>query len=165
MRMPYQAKVARNVLKDCRYALTELRDDALAKVRNDPGAAYRVRWFGALAMLRAVGHVLRKVDAKSSPHMASANSAWWDNLKLTRLAIWEFIDDDRDALLKEYDYRAAQNVTVTVGGPTVYTYEMRGGPFSGQDQRDVYQLAIEWWDQQLAHIETEAARIAGISPS
>jgi hypothetical protein len=115
--MPYEAKAARNVLDDCRYALTELR--------NDPqGAAYRVRWFGALAMLRAVGHVLRKVDAKSSPHLEQANSAWWDNLQIARPAIWQFIDDDRNALLKEYDYRAAQNVTVRIGGPTIYTYGM-----------------------------------------
>jgi hypothetical protein len=154
--MPYRAKVARNVLDDCRYALTELR--------NDPqGAAYRVRWFGAIAMLRAVWHVLKKVDAKSHPEIREAFSDWCkklDDTKPNPPIYWQFIVSDRDALLKEYDYRGAQNVTVTIGGPTIYTYGMRGGPFHGQDQRDVYQQAIGWWEQQLTDIETDAGRWA-----
>ena len=168
--MPYEAKMARMVLEDCRYALTELR--------NDPqGPAWRIRWFGAVAMLRAVGHVLEKVDAKSCPELKKANDDWWTDLKSTKpnpAIFWQFIDTDRDAILKEYDHRAGQSVTimsgvtqydlrtgqemtVTPGGPTTFTYEIHGGPFDGRDPRDVVRQAIEWWDQELTAIEKDAA--------
>ena len=154
--MPYEAKMARNVLEDCRHALTELR--------NDPqGPAWRVRWFGTLAMLRAVGHVLEKVDAKSCPELKEANNDWWKDLKSTKpnpAIFWQFIDSDRDAILKEYDHRAGQSVTVTPGRPPIYTYKIHGGPFDGQDPRDVVQKVIEWLEQELTKIEIDVSRRA-----
>lgn len=153
--MLYEAKMARVVLEDCRWALAELRADP-------PGRAWRIRWFGALAMLRAVGHVLERIDKKSSPEMKEAISDWWNNLKSTKpypAVFWEFIDRERDAILKEYKYRAAQNTTVHLGtGSITYTYDIHDGPFDGQDPRDVVQQAIEWWEQQLAGIEAGAKR-------
>jgi hypothetical protein len=169
--MPYEAKMARMVLEDCRYALTELR--------NDPqGPAWRVRWFGTLAMLRTVGYVLDKEDAKSCPEMREAIDASWK--KLRRKAIFrQFIKLDRDAIVHQYDHRAGQGViitpgfaeynrigqTITTGGPTTYTYKIHGGPFDGQDPRDVVQKVIEWWDQEVTKIETDARRraVAGSS--
>jgi hypothetical protein len=155
--MLHEAKRARTLLEDCRYALAELRSDP-------QGRAWRIRWFGTLAMLRAVGHVLNKVDAKSCSNMKKANSDWWKNLNNTKpnpAIFWKFIDSDRDLIVKEYDHRAAQDVTVNLGsGDVTYTYAMRGGPFDGEDPRDVVQKAIDWWEHELTEIETDAARRA-----
>jgi hypothetical protein len=103
--------------------------------------------------------------------------ASWSNLK--KKAIFrEFIDSGRDAILKEYDFRVGQGVTVRPGtgtydlrtgqrgtaapsGPTTYHYAIHGGPSDGQDPRNVVQAAIQWWEQELAAIEADAERGAG----
>jgi hypothetical protein len=67
-------------------------------------------------MLRAVGHVLKNVDSKSCPEIGRANARWWKSLNSAKPepAIWRFIKDDRDAVLKEYQYRVAQDTTITL---------------------------------------------------
>jgi hypothetical protein len=160
MRMPYEAKRARIVLHDCRHALTELRKDP-------QGAEWRFRWCGTLVLLRTVGYVLKDVDAKLCPEIDEARSVWWGKIKSTKAKqeppiFWQFIDRDRHAIVHQYVYRTGQGVTVTTGGgPTTYTYKMHGGPFDGQDPRDVVRKAIEWWDQQLTDIERDAERRVG----
>ena len=84
---------------------------------------------------------------------------------------WEFIKEDRDALLKEYRFRAEQGVirlSGAIGGAPLGTmpmgtayrdvpsYRMKGGPFGGMVQRAVVQKAIDWWAEQLDEINTRA---------
>jgi hypothetical protein len=73
-----------------------------------------------------------------------------------------FIDNDRDLLLKQYDFcSVAQNVTVKLGdATTVTTYEMLSPPFHGQQPRDVVQNAIKWWERELTEVEKEAERLS-----
>jgi hypothetical protein len=164
--------MARMVLDDCGYALAELR--------NDPrGQAWRIRWFGILALLGTVGYVLETVDAQACPEIREARRDWLNKLKLKKPdppIYWWFISKGRDLIVHHYKLRAGQGVApirtgttrydlrtgqeeiIAPGGPVTYTYEIHGGPFDGQDQRDVVQKAIEWWQQQLTDIEADARR-------
>ena len=51
---------AREVLGDCESLLADL-------AREPPDALWRPKWAGLVALLRAVGHVLDKIDGAGSP--------------------------------------------------------------------------------------------------
>jgi hypothetical protein len=84
---------------------------------------------------------------------------------------WDFIDHDRNQLLKEADLTVGQSAEVFLSGgtiprhaplpppplPPIYTYHMNSGTFAGQDPRDLVRDAIEWWEKQLDDIEQKAA--------
>ncbi|WP_156478836.1 hypothetical protein [Alcanivorax sp. NBRC 102028] len=53
---------AEKVLADCKKAVE------LMEAEENPDS-FRVLWVACLALLRSVGHVLKKVDGKSSPEM------------------------------------------------------------------------------------------------
>ncbi len=87
---------ANDVLDDCRRALAladEVRDEL----------DFRVHWVALLALLRAVGHVLAKVDAASSPAMQTAVDDRWEEWRRNRREhriFWEFIEVERNSVLK-----------------------------------------------------------------
>lgn len=161
----------RAILDDCRHILSELR-------QNPREASWRPRWFAALVMLRAVGHVLER-ETKSSTVAAvrAAAQRWWNNIKQSEpepAIFWQFIYDDRNELLKEYSFtptkspgrltrregrRSSANVMFLFSplGVDMFaerpSYEMALSPFIGRDARDVVDEAIQWWDQQLQAIE------------
>jgi hypothetical protein len=159
---------ARLALQDARAALDELR-------AGPTGLVWRVRWAAAVALLRSVGHVLDKVDGTRNAAMAAAVRAKFAALKATRpepVIFWEFIDAERNNLLKEYRTAAKQNVTIrpgtlhlnlrtgeqssTPGLPALYEHVMSEGPFEGQDPRDVVAKAIEWWVSYLDEVDKAA---------
>jgi hypothetical protein len=147
---------ARIVLEDCRGALDDLDDKYKLQ-----GSKWRRRWAATLALLRAVGNVLKNVDKKSDSKLSDAIQMKWkdqENSKPNPAIFWEFIKKERDQLLKEYTTHAGQGVTVRIGHPegSVCSYRMQGGPFKGRDPRDVVREAIEWWDNYLKEIETMA---------
>ncbi len=72
--MPRQARI---VLQDCEFALRELRSTV-----NPP--QWRTRWVATVACLRAVGHVLQKVDATASPEAAATINRAWVALRATK---------------------------------------------------------------------------------
>jgi len=161
---------ARIVLNDCRVALTLLEDETdLQK--------WRILWAGAVALLRAVGHVLDKVDG-SNPiikRVAKDSFLRWKTEEEHRI-FTEFIDKERNILLKEYNsdvhpleeipmaleavlqpLNGGDPITVTLGdiinlGENIYR-PMLEGPWQGTDSRDLYKEAIEWWEQQLDFID------------
>jgi hypothetical protein len=129
----------------------------------------------AVALSRTVGHVLDKVDGERSPQLRAAVDAAFEELKAASpepQIFWEFIKQERDNLLKVYEFGVQQNVTVRPGapwfnlatgesgsvggGPTTYEHLVRGGPFAGQDPRDVVQQAIDWWKGYLADVDRRA---------
>jgi len=165
---PFDAALARAVLADCEAALHVLKG-------NPRGVYWRLAWCSALTLLRAVGHVLeyemRSPDAV--PEMREAWRAWWKRVgdaKADHPIFWDFIRNDRNALLKEYRFTAEQGIiiqgalnTVPLGSVPLNgnvaepTYLMKDGPFAGCDQRDLVQKAIAWWDRQLEEIALRAA--------
>ena len=146
---------ARAVLTDAKLALDMLEDE------RDPDK-FRVLWVASMSLLRAVGHVLHKVDAESNSRLsdavASAFSSWKNN-RHAHAIFWDFIEEERNNVLKQYELGFfGDPVDLNVDGQ-IYTLgenlfcPMVDGPFAGEDCRDVFQAAIAWWDDQLADIE------------
>lgn len=156
---------AREVLEDCRGALTELSDGV-------HGRQWRRRWLVAVVLLRAVNHVLDKVDGESTPAYRAAVSKWWTRMKTTKpdpAIYWQFIEDERNNIIKQYRTVAGQGVTVRLGGielnlhtgeqsadppgPAIYHYTINSGPFAGREQRSLLAEAIAWWERELDTID------------
>jgi len=143
---------ARQVLQDCRHARSQLVDGLM-------GRDWRLRWITAVILLRSVGYVLKKVDAKRSPKLRGVVDEMWErsnNSKPEPEILWEFIERDRDLILKEYEVRAGQGVVLTPGEPTKFLYTMKSGAFAGHDQRDVIDRAIAWWEAYLDEVDRKA---------
>jgi hypothetical protein len=106
-----------------------------------------------MALLRASMHALDKVDAVTEP-MKSANASVWSE-RNTDSIFKDFIEMDRNLLLKQYQLRAGQNVAVYIG-PSPHseiTYTMNDGPFKGQDPREIVDQAITWISDFLEEVD------------
>ncbi len=160
---------AQEVLDDCRLALELLEEEQ--DIRR-----WRVLWAGAVALLRAVGHVLIKVDGKADWEIAKLSNqafAEWKGSSPDHAIFREFIERDRNSILKEYDFRfhplAEVDIAVAVrlrpvgGGEDIVELQhhkldeniyrpLLEGFREGDDARDVYQEAIDWWERQLKKI-------------
>ncbi len=80
-----KAHAARRVLADCRLAHRMLEDERNAD-------RWRVVWVGAVALIRAVGHVLDKVDGSESKLRATSRAAF---------ARWK--DGSSDSIFAEFE--------------------------------------------------------------
>lgn len=141
---------ARLVLADCCEAHAELVDGL-------QGSAWRRRWSTVVVLLRATLHALQKVDAKADRSLERALNARWMDLRATKPVpqiLWQFIDEDRNLILKEYEHRAGQSVAVMVGtGSSRTSYHVNTGPFAGEDPRRVAAEAIEWMQDFLDELD------------
>lgn len=146
---------AYRVLADCKRAheLLEL------ETRDD---MFRLLWVAGIALARAVGHVLDKVDANNDARLARivrAKFISWKQDKQTNRIFWDFIDDERNRVLKEYSRGfLAAPINIFAAGEVFELNEnlfnpLSDGAFAGEDCRDVLEQAIEWWEQQLTEIE------------
>ena len=87
------------------------------------------------------------------------------------LIYWEFIEAERNLVLKEYKHTAGQGVRATGGtatydelgsliesepGAIEYVYQIMSGPFEGRRQHDLIQEAIDWWQDHLDRIDRSA---------
>ncbi len=100
--------LAREVLSDCERLLGELTPEM-------PATLWRPRWAGLVALLRAVGHVLDKVDGARSPEARQViDEAWMEprGCKPEPKIFWEFIDAERNNVLKAYTLSVSVNITV-----------------------------------------------------
>jgi hypothetical protein len=145
-------QAAREVLEDCKIALSSIREGI-------QGREWRVQWVAAVTLLRIVGHVLDKIDSRRSPAYKQSIDRAWKLLQSTKPnpeIFWGFIDDERNAVLKEYSISAGQGVTIDLSGThgvATYHYIINSGPFKGQDQRNVISDAIAWWESYLDLID------------
>jgi hypothetical protein len=162
---------AREALEWCRYGHRKMRSNPT--MGPDWALDWVLIWAGTIALLRAVGHALVNEDAEIDARMKKAQRAWWDTLKATKpnpSIFWEFIERDRNLLLKEAELTAEPSATVFLSDgaiprhaprppppPPIYNYEMKSGRFAGQDPRDLVRDAIKWWEEQLDDIEQKAA--------
>ena len=163
---------AREVLEDCRGALAELGDGV-------QGPVWRRRWIVAVVLLRAVGHVLDKVDGARSKELKEAVDEWWCLLRSTKpkpQIFWQFVDEERNAIVKEYQTNARQGVSIQVpvieinlrigeqtsdpAKPPTYRYTMNAGHFKDRDQRELIAEAIQWWEGELAAIDQAVKQAA-----
>jgi hypothetical protein len=160
---------AREVLADCHVALAMLEDETDLQ-------RWRVLWAGAVALTRAVGHVLDKVDGTDPDIKRAAGDAYrrWKGPSLQHEIFREFIDHERNNILKEYKFshhplhevdmvlmqtlqypetgQQVQLGDVVSIGDNIYR-PLLDGPWEGNDARDVLSEALEWWDVELKEIE------------
>lgn len=171
---------AREVLDDCRVALSLLEDETNVQ-------RWRIHWAAAVALIRAVGHVLDKVDGDDplTKHVANAAFKRWKGPEPKHEIFREFIERERNNLLKEYrsDVHPLADVAVAVefsaqpvgGGALVrWTHvaeigeniyrPLVDGPWEGNDARDVLTEAIAWWDAELTSIDQEVASRRSAGP-
>ena len=158
---------ARRVLDDCEAALNMLQDE-------EDERRWRVLWAGAMALLRTVGHVLRNVDGADARVRPVVDAAWarWKGDRSGNAVFWEFIEEERNNILKEYRFSVLDSgevgVVVTQGHQDSGHVVPHETPFvlgenlfrplvdgfgMGEDARDVYDEALKWWDAELSHIE------------
>ncbi len=124
---------ARLVLADCRVALEE------AELALDP-VAFRRSWAAVVALLRAVGHVLDKVDGRRSESLRRAIDARWRIWNANRTgnrAYWNFIEAERTNVLKVYDFGDKPDE-------------------AGRPDLDAAKKALAWWAAELDAIEAAA---------
>lgn len=162
---------ARQVLADCRIALE------LLELETDLNR-WRVHWAGAIALARAVGHVLDKVDGEDPELRTVARAAFerWKSDDPEHEIFREFIEAERNNILKEYRFRhhPVEGVPVAVEltlahaetgelrrhaevfelGDNVYR-PMLEGYREGDDARDVLEEALAWWERQLDAMDAE----------
>src|SRR5690242_14088814 len=93
-------RAAREVLADCRIALQFLEEEKEVD-------RWRVHWAGAVALIRAVGHVLHKVDGQCRRFQQTADSAFksWKSDDPAHEIFREFIEAERNNILKTYRFR------------------------------------------------------------
>jgi hypothetical protein len=164
--------VARDVLADCWCALSLLEDETDAR-------KWRVHWAAAVALTRAVGSVLDKVDGVSDPVIQTIQKAafkrWIDKASVEHHIFRRFIDQERNSVLKEYRstvYGEAEiplavvceaGVVQEFGAEGVLDENlyrpMEDGPWAGEDARDVLRSALQWWDRELTAIEIAVAEV------
>ena len=180
-------QAARLVLEDANYALSQHLPTLQAN-------AFRVSWFSVVALLRAVGHVLQKVDggSDSSPAMRWAIEEKYRELKSSKShhkIYWEFIDTMRNDFLKEYKSGVKRTLPIMIDGKPEHVFDVgsgRGGfgleggagmgptsgfvsriiegTYAGRPEAEVAREAMDWWAQYLNDIDAVASKYAVPTP-
>jgi hypothetical protein len=151
-----EGMMARSVLQDVEQCL-EWFDDETDEFR------FRMALIAAVALVRTVGHVLKKVDGQQDPAlMAIVDQRFseWKRDRPSAKVFWEFIDAERNSILKEYDLRFDFSPMVTTAeadhawrlGSNIYC-PISEGAYAGEDVRDVLREAVCWWKSELVEIE------------
>ncbi|WP_390473742.1 hypothetical protein [Altererythrobacter sp. MTPC7] len=152
---------AEDVLADCRLA------HEVMEAESDHNLL-RLQWIGALALLRLVGDVLDKVDAKRGEQVKSSISLQFEQDRNDEM-YRDFIKGSRDRAIHTYDHDLLDASEIPVlleySDGELEQYELDECLFmpltkgfrAGEDARDVYSAAISWW---ATHIESIKERIA-----
>lgn len=144
---------ARFVLRDAYLSSHQFRENL------ESGEIHRVRrdWVATLALLRAVGHVLQKVDGGRSEWISGAVQAEYEKIKRDRyqnLIFWELIEAERNSALKNYetaiievsshDGRRFPEVRPVLLGDVIY------------QPQAALSSALKWWEDHLRNVENSA---------
>lgn len=168
---------ARRVLSDVEVVRGKLEDEAGC-------IEWRLHWVTAIVLIRAVGHVLSKVDGKAVPvvgALASELHRRWKAGCGSDAIFCGFIEQERNSILKEYEFGVSEGpIPVTTTTQNLVTGElfeqhalieeniyrpMWSGPYEGEDGRTLLDEAIKWWRVQLDWIDKEtAASLGGNDP-
>lgn len=150
------ALAARTALRDAYVAAKQLRP----ALESGHHQSIRMAWISCLTYLRAVGHVLDKVDGGRSKWLREAGARKYDECKQDRfgnLIFWEFIEAERNILLKEYQssiWEKSPTQTYGNGKPTHLDILIGTDVFKPMD---AVQASLNWWEQYLDGVE-ELAR-------
>lgn len=160
-------------LLDCHTAYNKLR-------LSSGSSEWRIYWTASLSLLRSVGHVLHKVDSKTSPRHKDIIAKWWTANKANKNSIFhDFIDCERNAILKEYTFAPTHEVhelSYDFGDEVIRLVDDQGNtktlesltmpwptekyPEARADAASLIWEAYKWWHQQLFNIQ-EAIMASG----
>ncbi len=156
---------ARRVLDDCKFILAKLEDE-----KDDQ--QWRIHWVAVVTLLRAVGHVLTKVDGQREAVRLASDRLYrdWKSNDPAHEIFREFIEKERNNIVKEYEIGITEGpvpvvlgfVDPATGRSSGYKLEpideniyrpMKDGFYEGEDGRTLVELAVEWWEKQLSEVE------------
>lgn len=143
---PHQALKAWEPFWDCVTILFQFQNSDVAD-GDEELPEWRIYWVAGVALLRTIGHVLAKVDAKlSHRHSQLIGDAWkqFQKDKDRNAIFWDFIEKERNNLLKTYSFGAR------------FVADEEGAYVEFQDGEDAFELfreAVYWWRHQLTEIE------------
>jgi len=132
--------------EETRSALFELQNSDI----DNEHPEWRRNWIAGVAMLRAVGHVLQKVDAASSHrHKSLIDSNWrsWNADKDGNWIFFDFIEKERNNILKTFSFGAQL--------PSSEDGRLLAYGSTGLDAAELFREAVYWWRFQLRAIESE----------
>ena len=73
------------------------------------------------------------------------------------LIFGEFIEEERNNVVKTYAFGARVNIAITPGGPTTFEAFMRSGLFQGQNPLELCRDAIAFWHRYLDAVDEQMA--------
>ncbi|WP_313002781.1 hypothetical protein [Brevundimonas sp.] len=148
---PQQTLEAWAPLWDCVSILFQFQNSDVAD-GDEELPEWRIYWVARLALLRTVGHVLAKVDAKTSSKHADAIDELWKGFQADRAGstiFWDFIERERNNLLKTYSFGA--RLEWDEGGCAYVEFD------EGLDAFQLFREAVYWWRHHLMALEREVA--------
>lgn len=107
-------------------------------------------WYAGVALLRTVGHVLHKVDGcRSEKSRKTIEKFWreWSDNKGQNWILWEFIEKERNAILKTFSFGAEL--------PNDEDQRLLKYKDTDWDATQLFREAVYWWRHQLRGIERE----------
>jgi hypothetical protein len=161
---------ARDVLNDCILA----RDYFSIAVGNGDYQQAKILWFSCVTLLRAVGHVLHKVDSqKFTAALSNTLNAQFKQWKSEEAIFRDFIEKERNSIVKEYDltvqvseYQEPVTFMTSDGcrfitsdehtlclNMTLKELVKARGHGEGNTPLSVLDEAIEWWKSKLKLFE------------
>ncbi|KTB77303.1 hypothetical protein AO070_17190 [Pseudomonas syringae pv. syringae PD2766] len=158
---------ARQVLVDVEFVREKLEHETSM-------LEWRLNWVTAVVLIRAVGHILNKVDGKAFPavrKLANELHQEWKAGGASDEIFKNFIEEERNNIIKEYEFGVSEGpvpiVAVMQDSVTGEFFEqravideniyrpMRGGFYEGEDGRTLLDDSITWWKKQLDRIDDE----------
>lgn len=158
---------ARLVLSDAELVRNRLEDE-----RDE--REWRLDWALAVVLLRTIGDVLHKVDGAADMRVRRASRELYESWgEGEENAIFRhFIKQERDSIVHEYRTAMSEGPIAIINVAAAFSKEpvaladlleenlyrpMDGGPFAGQDGRDLIDDALEWWRAQLDEVDRRAS--------
>lgn len=134
--------------------------DILFELQNsdidDDHPEWRMHWFSGVVALRAVGHVLDRVDALQSEGHRRVVRTWWSGVRSDAIENWifhEFIEKERNNVLKEFSFGASL--------PPAEDGRLLAYDGSHRDGAQLFREAVYWWRGQLEHLESQLSDTVG----
>ena len=162
-------KEARRVLSDCKLAYSRHTDDL-------QDYDFRLSWITIVTLLRAVGHVLDKVDgdSKKNPKLSKVIREKYQEIKKSQpepKIFWKFIDEHRNSVIKTYKFQVSRGIEgrtdaglkfkadatrakVSSPNPNAKFYSsLTDEHFKGHAEKEIIKEAIDWWEAYLDEID------------
>lgn len=148
---------ARKVLEDLEFCNNQLRDDLQEQ-------EWRVRWVAICALSRAVGHILHQDGLRLGKK--SITDAFFKEIRKEEI-FSEFIDKDRNLILKEYEFRVKREPLclgfLTESGDEIVTEQdfsiLEGTYFEDHSPKEAIEKVCEWWNIKLLEVERSLCKL------